>query len=279
MLAALIAISCSTIPHAGQTDADSPASGIQMVALSGGAFSRGSNTPGDYASPIHSATLSAFRISRFEITQELYQATVGKNPSAKNGPSLPVDSVSWYDAVEFCNALSLRDGLQPVYSIDKTKADPNNVGSSDPLKWTVAQDMTKSGYRLPTEAEWEYAYRAGSAGDFYWGNAINDDYLWYDGNSGAVTHPVGMRTPNAFGLYDMSGNVWEWCWDWWTDYSQYASALSTTNPVGQAAGENRMFKGGGATSKATDPIRAASHAWNANPNYRDGNLGFRVVRK
>src|SRR5262249_18504999 len=141
-----------------------------------------------------------FYLGVTEVTQGQYQAVMGENPSQfKTSDDLPVDNVSWFDAVKFCDRLSERENRKPCYLID-----------GDQVSITGG-----NGYRLPTEAEWEYACRAGSATAFGFGDdeARLGGLAWFSGNSGGKTHPVAQRQANAFGLYDMHGNVWEWCWD------------------------------------------------------------------
>jgi formylglycine-generating enzyme required for sulfatase activity len=138
--------------------------------------------------------LAAYELGAHAVTQAQYEQVMGERPSAARGDRLPVESVSWLDAVRFCNALSERDGLSPAYRLQ------------DEVQWDSAAD----GYRLPTEAEWEYACRAGTTGARY---GELDKVAWYRGNSGERLHEVGGKQPNAWGLYDTLGNVWEWCWD------------------------------------------------------------------
>jgi len=179
-------------------------------------------------------TLSDFYIGKYEVTQKEWMQVMGRNPSAFASDDRPVEMVSWYDAVEYCNQRSLQEGLEPYYRIDKNKRDPDNKSEYDPVKWTVTIQDGANGYRLPTEAEWEYAASGGqlskkygySGSDdadevaWYWRNA-GDKYLSGDWNWSIIesnknaTKPIGAKKPNELGLYDMSGNVREWCWDWY----------------------------------------------------------------
>lgn len=208
--------------------------GMIFVEIPAGTFQMGSNTGYSEERPVHSVTLSSFLISRDETTQAVWQAVMGSNPSYFWNLSAknPVEQVSWNDCQIFC---------------------------------------TNTGLRLPTEAEWEYACRAGTTTDYYWGNSIDGNYLWYYGNT-VSTQPVEQKLPNKFGLFDMSGNVWEWCSDWYDFYS----SSSQTNPTGPATGTYRVKRGGswqGDTGRAW--CRSASR-FCGNPG--DRYTGFRCVR-
>jgi len=156
-------------------------------------------------------SMSQFWISRYEVTQELYESVMGINPSYFKGNMLPVEHVSWFNAVEFCNKLSIRGKLNPYYNIEKKKDDPGNgiYGNN----WIVTINKNADGFRLPDSKEWEYAARAGSTGKYFWGDQMNGDYCWYSDNSGKKTHPVGTKIPNTYGIFDISGNVREWCFN------------------------------------------------------------------
>ncbi|WP_131767655.1 formylglycine-generating enzyme family protein [Candidatus Protofrankia californiensis] len=192
-----------------------------------------------------SVELAPYCLGAFPITQAQYVQVIGQRPSAVDGDFLPVEGVSWWDAVRFCNALSQGEGLAPAYNI---RAD------SEDVEWDVAA----AGYRLPTEAEWEHACRAGTAGPRY---GPLDDIAWYRQNAHDRIHEVGGKLPNSWGLHDMLGNVWDWCWDVY-DAEVY--------------GTYRVLRGGGWADEhwsCRASVRRRSH-----PNFQVDDVGFRVAR-
>jgi len=208
--------------------------------------------------PTHQVTLSSFYIGKYEVTQAEYQAVMGTNPSHFSGSDKPVENVSWFDAVEYCNARSIQEGLTPCY----------NTTNIQECNFSV------NGYRLPTEAEWEYAARGGSNNPDYLYSGSNDinSVAWNSSNSGSTSHNVGTKTPNGLGIYDMSGNVWEWCNDRYGSYSSSAQS----DPVGPATGSYRVTRGGSWYYSATYCRVAYRYDdYPANSNY---NIGFRLAR-
>ena len=164
-----------------------------------------------------------YSMSATEVTQELYESVMGENPSESEGKDKPVEKVSWYDAIYFCNKLSKYIGKEPVYSangttdVDKWNYIPHKRNS---IEGSISQNASASGFRLPTEEEWEYAARGGQNYKYSGSNNLNV-VGWYGGNSGDKTHPVAQKKANGYGLYDMSGNVCEWCWDAYDSYDRY----------------------------------------------------------
>lgn len=244
-----------------------------LVVVDGGTFSMGSHDGETDEAPVHAVTLSPFLMARTEVTQALYQGVTGDNPAlftqAVDAPELPVERVTWYDAVEFCNLLSQRLGFAPVYTISK-----RNPAKGYPIKSAeVTQDRTKNGFRLPTEAEWEWAARGGlaSRGTRLAGSEDPGLVAWTGGTTGGPS-PVGTKAPNELGLHDMSGNVWEWCFDWYGKYS----GGPILDPEGAPVGILKVGRGG-SWHAAPWMARVTSRSFD-NPGSRSNNLGFRVAR-
>ena len=218
---------------------------MKMVYVEGGTFTMGatseqSGEADSDESPTHSVTLDSYYIGECEVTQAQWQKIMGNNPSSFKGDSRPVEQVSWEDAQNFCRELSA---------------------------------ITGKTYLLPTEAQWEYAARGGkhSKGYKYSGSYAIDAVAWYDGNSGNATHPVKQKRANELGLYDMSGNVWEWCSDWYGSYS----SSSQNNPTGASSGQYRVLRGGSWYNGARY-CRSSDRGFNT-PSHRYDSHGFRVV--
>jgi formylglycine-generating enzyme required for sulfatase activity len=250
---------------------------IEMVPISGGTFQMGQEGIYD-ATPVHSVTVRDFNMGKYEVTQAQYEAVMGTNYSIFRGDNLPVERVSWYDAIVFCNKLSMREGLTPAYTISRS-TDPDTWGTVPTTissTWNaVTVDWNANGYRLPTEAEWEYACRAGTTTAYNTGDTIMDNTGWYSGNSGDEIHPVGGKPANDWDLYDMHGNVYEWCWDWYN--GSYYSSSPSADPHGPSSvGSYRVFRGG-SWSLNTQYLRSANRL-NSYPAYWNIDVGFRLVR-
>jgi formylglycine-generating enzyme required for sulfatase activity len=264
---------------------------IEMVQVTGGTFTMGPDIWNNNATV--SVTLSNFSIAKYTVTQELYERVMETNPSyftTSNGrppetgetdKKRPVETVNWYHAIAFCNRLSILEGLTPVYSIDgisSSDADAwlhSAVPTSSNATWNAATaNWSASGYRLPTDAQWEFAAKGGNSsnGYTYSGSDNVDDIAWYSGNSGSKTHEVGKKAPNELGLYDMSGNVWEWCWDWYGNYPTEAQ----NDPTGAVSGTGRVDRGGSWINSA-ELSRSVSRLYGI-PRIWYDDLGFRLVR-
>ena len=236
---------------------------MEMVQILGGKFMMGDKDEVD--APPHEVVVGSFFMDRRLVTQEQFQKVVGANPSRWKGEKNPVEQLRWSDAVKFCNKRSELEGLRPCYDLKTLKC-----------------DFEASGYRLPTEAEWEYACRAGTTTAYFFGDspAKLNDYAWFDKNSGGHPRPVGQKQPNPWGLHDMAGNVWEWCNDFYkVDYYQESPR---ENPKGPNEGQNKVLRGG-AWRFSADNCRSG-YRYNESPGYSDvcfgyDIYGFRCVRK
>jgi len=219
------------------------------VLIPSGVFQMGNNNGDSDEAPPHPVTVNAFYIGKFEVSQKEYIAIIGKNPSSFKGDSLPVENISWYDAVEYCNRLSAKEGLQPAYH-----------GEGDDISCNFAA----SGYRLPTEAEWEYAAGGGKTVT-YSGSNNADAVAWFNVNSDGKTQKIGTKVANNMRLYDMSGNVAEWCWDWYRSYGDESYIEKT-----------RIVRGGGwGNDEWNIRVTARKHH---SPLMRNSSVGFRVAR-
>jgi sulfatase modifying factor 1 len=220
-----------------------PTTGMEFVLVQGGCFQMG-DTFGDLSdrdkSPVHEACVSDFSIGKHEVTQSQWRRVMGSSPShfSSCGDDCPVEKVSWNDVQEFISKLNLQSGKN---------------------------------YRLPTEAEWEYACRSGGKKEKYCGGDEADSVAWYEGNSESKTHRVGTKQPNGLGIYDMSGNVWEWVQD---RYKRYESGTQQ-DPAGPTSGDNRVLRGGGWNNSAW--IVRAALRFNYKPDSRFNNQGFRLA--
>ncbi|MDR1612251.1 MAG: formylglycine-generating enzyme family protein [Planctomycetota bacterium] len=235
----------------------------ELIFIQGGTFTMGSppNESGRYANegPQRQVTISSFYLGKYELTQEEYQDVIGSNPGQHQGENLPLENLTWFEALVYCNERSRREGLTPAYDID-----------GESVTWNRAAN----GYRLPTEAEWEYAAGGGNRRDafLYAGSNDADGAGWHSGNSGGMSHRVGMKAANALGLFDMSGNVGEMCWDF---HGNYADA-GQTNPQGVASGSYRVGRGG-CWYYGAQYLRVAFRA-HITPSARYGFVGFRLAR-
>ena len=225
-----------------------PTTGMEFVYVPGGCFQMGS-TATEIEQPVHEVCLQGFWMGKYEVTQAQWQTVMGKNPSSFQGADRPVESISWNDAQEFVSNLNVAVETHGRASLQ---------------------------FQLPSEAQWEYAARAGTQTAYSFGDDPNQlgEYAWFDGNSGVETHPVGQKRPNAFGLYDMHGNVWEWVAD--TCYKNYDGAPTDGSAWGSLGdGKPRVLRGGGWYYSPND-CRSAYRYWNP-PDFRNYFFGLRVV--
>ena len=264
ILITAIVLLCGTWLLCNETDSKKTKYDIEMVYVKGGTFKMGCSPEWKNCEldelPAHDVKVSDFYIGKYEVTQKQWREVIGTDARQHwyegssrygEGDNYPMYYVSWYEAVEFCNKLSELTGRKPVYIIDKTRKDANNESvweNVDNKKWVVTAIPKANGYRLPTEAEWEYAARGGKKSNGYQYSGSNDieEIAWYGGNTGNTedshgkTHPVGTKKANELGIYDMSGNVWEWVFDWYGKYGNSRQA----DPKGAVSGVFRVNRGG-----------------------------------
>ncbi|MBX2843301.1 MAG: formylglycine-generating enzyme family protein [Flammeovirgaceae bacterium] len=239
-----------------------------MIQVEGGKFMMGEDKKE------HEVVLDDFLINKYPVTQELYERVMRKNPSYFKGKERPVERVDWYDTIEFCNKLSDQMNIETYYDINKEKQDPNNESEFDSKKWLVEINKNSKGYRLLTEVEWDYAVIGGQKWkedhfEYAGGNILNE-VGWYRENSHRETKAVGLKVPNQLGLFDMSGNVDEWCWDWYRDYKEDAQK----NPRGVESGDSRVVRGG-SWSSGYEVSRVAVRD-GLNPTGKLISIGFRI---
>ena len=290
-----------TVPGAPVIQQEPVEALIEMVSVNGGLFNMGfpnanrrsftgENDPAPW--PNHNVTIKDFYIAKYEVTQGQYYEVIRENPSENNKnpennardgwKTLPVEFISWYDTLIFCNKLSIKENLKPVYAINGS-VNPDDWGDPPERRrnsaWdTVKMDREANGYRLPTEAEWEYAAKGGaeSRNFIYAGSNVASEVAWYepskDGKISGNVHGVGNKQPNELGLFDMSGNVMEWCWDWLDKYPSTAQ----NNPVGPSTGNLRIIRGGSWSTRETFCVNLSRYK--NDPWTHAINLGFRVAR-
>ncbi len=274
-LGAVLAAGCNRVERAQEVSSGPQAAiapeavttdlGFEMMALPAGSFAMGDDAGDSDEQPAHQVSVSRFLIDVHEVTQESYVKLMGKNTSKFKNPQSPVERASWVLAAQYCNMRSSLEGFAPCYDTE-----------------TYQCDFEANGYRLPTEAEWEYACRAGTARRWSFGanEAELGRHAWFKANGEKTTHPVAGKEPNPWGLYDMHGNVAEWCNDFYAE--SYAHGEGALNPSGPASGEERVLRGGSWKS-SPDSCRSSAR-YSEPPGFADvcfgyEAYGFRCVRR
>ncbi len=258
---AVVFLLCVLAARAGGQESARPRemetkSGVVMIELPGGWFTMG-NPKGSIDEKPHRVCMSPFRIDKYKVSQAEYEKVMAENPSRWKGEKNPVEQIRWSDAVNYCNARSRLDGLEPCYDIE-----------------TWQCDFSANGYRLPTEAEWEYAARAGTETKYFFDDKPTKLklYAWYKKNSRRRARPLGQKLPNPWGLHDMYGDVWEWCHDIYkVDYYQESPEK---DPRGPAEGETRVLRGG--CWNSSERKCCSSFRYNEDPGYTDPCFGYDI---
>ena len=255
-----------------------PSTDVTMLSIPAGSFLMGSPSgeSGRYwdEGPQRTVNVSAFQMSETEVTEKQFEEVMGWNDCYyERGDDYPVEGVTWFDCVSFCNKLSQADGYAQCYTMTNVGYSGDHITSAE-----VSCSFDANGYRLPTEAEWEYACRAGTTTRFYTGDSDSDlgRAGWYYGNSGSQKREVGEKERNAWGLYDTHGNVWEWCWDWYSSGYYGTRPDPDSDPTGASSGSGRVMRGGGWRILAL-LCRSAYRYWNV-PRSRPDSVGLRVAR-
>jgi len=251
-----------------------PVNAGEMVLVQGGSFMMGSEDGDPDEEPVHQVELSSFYIGKYEVTQNEWNQVMSSNPSFFTDNGLkPVENVKWSEAIRYCNLKSVQEGLEPCYYVN---GNPNPGNWPGEAEWDeVFCNWEKSGYRLPTEAEWEYASRGGLNNHNYKYSGSNDinQVGWHLGNSNNHTNLIGLKNSNELGIYDMTGNVFEWVWDFYGPYT----VNSVLNPSGPASGTERVIRGG--SWDVPSDICYVSFRDCFGITFQDTSLGLRVVKK
>lgn len=252
------------------------ANGMALIEAGGKTFKMGSALGSAEEKPVHDVSFTNnFWMDTSEVTQKGYEALMKVNPSLFKGENLPVENLSWFDAVLYCNERSKRDSLDTVFTYTAVSGIPGN-GCTGLTNFKI--EAGKNGYRLPSEAQWEFACRSGTTTEFFWGkwsdSVYTSVYVWYTRNSELKTHSIGEKRSNEYILYDICGNVWEWCNDWYSE--KYYSVSPGTDPVGPDKGSYRSIRGGSYYS-GVNTCRSASRGY-LKPAMRSDLVGFRCIK-